>query len=202
MSAQPLQTEDLGDFETTPGIEARMSALARTAKIDPDSRNALYWALSYKIERFVRRYRYRERRSNSYDFADIAQEAFLVFCDMVERWPGQQSFLGYFFSRFPWRLARAVQQLDRGSGALPWPPLIETGEPYYEYQPQDFGLAEFAARLRPRDRIVLELHIVYGLRFNEIARLLKVHPRTISRSWARIAAEVRSVWTEHEGQRA
>src|SRR6185312_8268414 len=103
MSAIPYVVESLGDFDASPELDARLGAMALRARTDPQVRNALYQALAFKIERFVRRYRYRVRQLAVCEVADVEQEAFLVFCDIVDRWPGQESFLGYFFSRFPWR---------------------------------------------------------------------------------------------------
>ncbi|MDI3341764.1 MAG: sigma-70 family RNA polymerase sigma factor [Sphaerobacter sp.] len=197
--AQPLFAESLGDFNPTPGLDALISTLARRAKTDPAARNALYRALGYKIYRFVRRYRYRTDRLVICDLEDVAQEAFVVLCDLVAAWPGQESFLGYFFSRFPWRLARAIDVAERGWSAARLTPLddLETARTLAPVDPDDlFALAEIGAGLDPRDRVVLELHIGYRLHLREVAHLLGVHPQTVYRAWARISAEVRRTWPE------
>lgn len=199
--AQPQRTaESLGDFEPTPDIEAWLAALALEAKTDPDARNALYQALSFKIGRFVRRYRYRERPLSICDLEDVAQEAFVVFCTLVERWPGQESFLGYFFSRFPWRLARAIDVIERGSSAARVYSLTEADEilaTAARVEPDDlFALAEIGAGLAPRDRAVLELHIGQRLHLREAAIVLGISPRTVYRAWARIVSELRHCWPD------
>ncbi len=192
MSAVPNIIESLGDFEASPELDARLGAMALRARTDTQIRNDLYRALSFKIERFVRRYRYRVRQLAVCEVADVEQEAFLVFCDIVDRWPGQESFLGYFFSRFPWRLARAVDVLERGWSATRMVPLDEIAEPPPPPDPVDaLLLTEIGANLEPRERTVLELRIGYNLRVREIARILGLHTRTIHRSWARIVEELR-----------
>jgi RNA polymerase sigma factor (sigma-70 family) len=192
MSALPNTVESLGDFEASPELDARLGAMALRARTDPQVRNALYQALSFKIERFVRRYRYRVRQLAVCEVADVEQEAFLVFCDIVDRWPGQESFLGYFFSRFPWRLARAVDILERGWSATRMVPLDEIAIPAPPPDPADaLILTEIGATLDERERTVLELRVGYGLQMREIARILGLHSRTIHRSWARIVEELR-----------
>lgn len=197
MSALPQPLESLGDFDPTPDLDARLNALALRARTDPAARNALYAALSFKIARFVRRYRYRVERLHVCDLEDITQEGFIVFCDLVQSWPGRDSFLGYFFSRFPWRLARAVDQIERG-----WP--VERLQPLDA--PDDatpsmprtlpdsadlFLLSELGAGLDSQSRTVLELHIGYGLHLSEIARLLGVRQRAMYHLWDHLLAELR-----------
>ncbi len=196
MPTTPLQVDSLGDFDLTPELDASLSALAIQAKTDPTARNTLYTALAFKITRFVRRYRYHDRLVIC-DVDDVAQEAFLVFCDLVRSWPGEESFPGYFLSRFPWRLTRAVDVIERGWSASRLLPLASLGETAPPLDPADlFTLAEIGAGLCPRDRAVLELYIGHDLRLNEVARVLGVHRRTVARAWQRITRELRRTLTE------
>lgn len=195
MSALPNIVESLGDFEASSELDARLGTMALQARTDPQTRNALYQALSFKIERFVHRYRYRVRQLAICEVSDVEQEAFLVFCDVVDHWPGEESFLGYFFSRFPWRLARAVDVLERGWSATRMAPLNEIAEAAPPPDPSDaLLLAEAGATLKPRERTILELRIGYNLQVREIAKLLGLHSRTIQRSWAHIVEELRDGW--------
>jgi len=203
--AQALFTESLGDFDPTPNLDTLITTLARRAKEDPAARNVLYRALGFKVQRFVRRYHRRAERLVICDLEDITQEAFVVFCDLVAAWPGQESFLGYFFSRFPWRLARAIDIIERGWSAARLTPLddLDTARSIAPLDPDDlFALAEIGAGLDPRDRMVLELHIGYRLHLREVAHVLGVHPQTVYRAWARITAEVRRMWPEIPPKRA
>jgi RNA polymerase sigma factor (sigma-70 family) len=195
MSALPDRSRSLGDFETTPELDARLTDLARRARHDTQARDDLYRALGYKIERFVRRYRFRSDRLVICEPDDVEQEAYLVFCDLIDAWPGEDSFPGYFFSRFPWRLARAVDVAERGWSASRLLPLTEFGESIPPLDQEDhFTLAEVGASLEERDRNVLELHIGHGMRLAEVARVLGVHRRTVDRCWARIRESVRVAW--------
>jgi RNA polymerase sigma factor (sigma-70 family) len=202
MSALPQGTRSFGDFETTPELDARLTGMARRAKVDTQSRNELYRALGYKIERFVRRYRFRTDQLVICEPEDVAQESYLVFCDLVQSWPGEESFPGYFFSRFPWRLARAVDVAERGWSAARLLPLLETDDTIPPLDHEDrFTLAEVGATLSRRDQLVLELHIGHGMRLAEVARVLGVHRRTVDRAWARIKEEVRIAWCEPDRPR-
>ena len=192
MSLLSFPAESLGDFETSRDLDARLGALALRARTDPDIRNALYRLLDYKIERFVRRYRQRARQLAIYEYDDVVQAAFVVFCDLVERWPGDRSFLGYFFTRFPWRLARAIDVIERGTSTNQFVPVEEVEEPPPSPYPDDaLALIEAGALLSTRDREVLELRAGYGMTTRDTARMLGLSPRTIHRRWARIIDELR-----------
>jgi RNA polymerase sigma factor (sigma-70 family) len=202
MSAISDQAQSYGDFETTPELDKRLTEMARRARIDGPTRDELYRALGYKIERFVRRYRFRTDQLVICEPDDVEQEAYLVFCDLLDSWPGEESFPGYFFSRFPWRLARAVDVAERGWSASRLLPLLETDDAVPPLDPEDhFTLAEVGAMLDERHRLVLDLYIGHGLRLAEVARVLGVHRRTVDRCWARIKEEVRIAWTEPERPR-
>ena len=202
MSALSHESRSYGDFETTPELDERLTGMARRARIDGQTRDELYQALGYKIERFVRRYRFRTDQLVICEPEDVEQEAYLVFCDLLDTWPGEESFPGYFFSRFPWRLARAVDVAERGWSASRLLPLLETDDTIPPLDPEDhFTLTEVGAMLDERHRLVLELYIGHGLRLAEIARVLGVHRRTVDRCWARIKEEVRIAWTEPERPR-
>lgn len=186
------QSTSLGDFEPTPELDARLTALARRAKHDRSARDALYGALRFKIDRFARRYRARRHWWLVIcDEEDVAQEAFIVFCELIERWPGRESFLGYFFSRFPWRLARAVDRIERGQNVTQLVPLDDREVPRTIDPMDQVFLAEISAGFTPRERAVLELRVGRDLRFSEIARALGVTERTVFRDWARIVAALR-----------
>ncbi|HET9014235.1 MAG TPA: sigma-70 family RNA polymerase sigma factor [Thermomicrobiaceae bacterium] len=197
MSALPQPLESLGDFDPTPDLDARLNALARRAQTDPAARNTLYAALDFKIDRFVRRYHYRADRLHVCEPEDIAQEGFLVFADLVQKWPGQESFLGYFFSRFPWRLARAIDQLERGWPADRLQPLeapddLPPSEPARLDPVDDATLSDLIAGLDPQSRKVLELRVDHGLRLKEIARMLDLDQRAMYSLWHHLLAQLRA----------
>ena len=195
MSVSPSPLESLGDFDTSVELDARVSALALRARTDPAVRDALYRLLEFKIERFVRRYRFRAVQMNVYEFDDVVQEAYLVFCDLIDRWPGDRSFLGYFFTRFPWWLSKAIRRIERGTSTNQFLPIEEVEEPPPSPYPDDaLVLVEAGALLGPRQRTLLELRVGYGMDMRQIARTLGIHSRTAHRYWAEIVDELRRGW--------
>ena len=86
---------DSADFDLTPELEVTLNALARAGRDDPAARNELFARLSGKIARFLAPWR--GRPSALGDFADLQQEAFIVFAGLVADWPGEGSFARYFF---------------------------------------------------------------------------------------------------------
>lgn len=192
MSVIPYPIESLGDFDASPELDARLGDMALRARTDPDVRNALYRLLEFKIERFVGRYRYRAHRVTVYEIDDIAQESFLVFCNVINRWPGDRSFLGYFFTRFPWRLSRAIERMERGTSIDRIVPIEQVDEPSPSAHADDaLALVEAGALLGARDRALLELRAGYGMTAPEVARILGMHPRSVHRVWARIIEDLR-----------
>jgi RNA polymerase sigma factor (sigma-70 family) len=203
MSVSPYPLESLGDFDTSIELDARLGALALRARTDPNARDALYRLLEFKIERFVRHYRFRAGQMTVYEFDDVAQEAYVVFCDLIERWPGDRSFLGYFFTRFPWWLSKAISRIERGTSTNQFVPIEEVDEPPPSPYPDDeLVLVEAGALLGPRDRALLELRVGYGMDMRQIARTLGVHSRTLHRHWARIIDDLREGWESEPCGRA
>ncbi len=99
------------DFELTPQAEAAIDALARAGRTDAAARNELYGALAFKIARFLAPYRGRAGAAG--EFADLEQEAFVIFADLVADWSGGGTFARYFLGYFPWRLRHAVEAHER-----------------------------------------------------------------------------------------
>ncbi len=165
------------DFDLTPELDAAINRLAHRAKEEAAARNLLYETFAFKIERFARRCA-RRAMLRTCEFADVQQEAFLVFCEMTRRWKGMGSFAGYLFTWFPAMLEQAIARLERGhpSGALS---LDELDPP--ESSGPALLLVEALAPLAERELLVLELHVTAGLRLKEIAALLGCHPRTVRR---------------------
>lgn len=193
MSLTPRLPASLGDFNTTPELDELLGALARRARHDPSARNALYRLLDYKIERFARRYHYRDHPVNAWNIDDIGQEAFLVFCEIIESWPGERSFLGFFFSRFPWRLSRRVKMLERGWERLhtfPFEAVFDADEPDQEAS-DALLLVEIGVSRDARDRTLLDLRAARGMTARETGRAMHIHPRHVQRLWSRIINDLR-----------
>ena len=165
------------DFDLTPELDAVLNRLAHRAKEDPAARNALYEAFAFKIGRFARRCAQRSAL-HACEPADVEQEAFLVFCELVRRWQGKSSFAGYFFRWFPAMLRQAVARLERGhpAGASS----LHDPEPVAAPDHALLVIDELTG-LPERELLVLELRVTAGLQLREIAALLGCHPRTVRR---------------------
>lgn len=193
MSLTERLPASLGDFNATPELDQVLGALARRARHDPAARNALYGLLDFKIARFARRYHYRDHPVNAWNIDDVGQEAFLVFCEIVERWPGERSFLGFFFSRFPWRLSRRMKNLERDwprLHALPFEAIFQPDESDQDVT-DAFLLVDVGVSRDARDRTLLELRAAHGLTAREAAHILHIHPRHVQRLWSRIIEDLR-----------
>ena len=195
MSVSPYPLESLGDFDTSIELDARLGALALRARTDRNVRDALYHLLEFKIERFVRHYRFRADQMTLYEFDDVIQESYVVFCDVIVNWPGDRSFLGYFFTRFPWRLSKAIRRMERGTSTNQFVPTGGVAEsPPAPYPDDELVLIEAGAFLEPRQRTLLELRVGYGMDMRQIARRLGIHSRTAHRYWAEIVDDLRKGW--------
>ena len=176
------------DSAVTPQLDRSLVVLARAARAgDPAARNTLYALLSAKIDRFVRRYR-RGSWDNDYswDVEDLAQEAFLVFADLVDGWAGNDSFTPYFLAHFPWRLRDAVRRLNgtrqRDQIALAAQhDLVSDGTAATEAAVD--LLEALTARLSPTSRAMLLWRLRDGERFGTIAGRLGLSRRTLHRHW-------------------
>ena len=170
------------DFDLTPGLDAALNRLAHRAKEEAAARNTLYEAFAFKIERFARRCA-RRATLHACEPADVEQEAFLVFCELVQRWQGKASFAGYFFTWFPEMLRQAIARLEHGrpAGTL----ALDDVDPAAAPEPA-LLLVDDIVSLSERELLVLELRVTAGLQLREIAALLGCHPRTVRRILHRI----------------
>lgn len=165
------------DFDLTPELDAALNRLAHRAKEEAAARNTLYQAFAFKIERFARRLA-RRAALHACELADVQQEAFLVFCELVQRWQGKSSFAGYFFAWFPEMLRQAIARLEHGrpAGTL----ALDDLDPAAAPDPALLVVDDIVS-LSERELLVLELRVTAGLRLREIAALLGCHPRTVRR---------------------
>jgi DNA-directed RNA polymerase specialized sigma24 family protein len=99
------------DFDLTPDLEAVINTLANAGREDPAARNELFALLSGKVARFIAPWEGKPLALG--DVADLRQEAFLVFADLVLGWSGEGSFARYFFGFYPWRLRHAIAHHER-----------------------------------------------------------------------------------------
>lgn len=179
-----------GDFELSTALEAELDHLARAGRADPAARNALYAALGFKIHRFLAPYR---RRTTAVgDFADLEQEAFLVFVGLVMSWRGAGSFVRYFLGFFPWRLRHVIEARQ-----LRWP--RERLVPWDAERVREDQEDRLDAPCTPLldlgdlagpDAQLLRLHVFEDLPLTAIAPRFGWSRRTIFRRWAALRARL------------
>jgi DNA-directed RNA polymerase specialized sigma24 family protein len=176
------------DFDLTPALEAWLNDLARAARADPAARNELYRLFDLKIARFLAPYRTWQSAIGGY--GDIAQEAFLVFAQLVADWSGQGSFAAYCFGFFPWRLRHAIALYERR-----WPTSRLTAVPddddLFEQELPDVATTlplTALAPLPPVERRLLALRLATDLPIADLAVLLGWSRRTLFRRWQGLVA--------------
>lgn len=170
------------DFDLTPELEAALDALARAGRDDPAARNVLFARLGGKVARFLAPWRNRQTALG--DFADLQQEAFIVFAELVADWPGEGSFARYFLAFFPWRIRHAIAYHERR-----WPctrlvvlPHEEMAALAHHGSPPDDDAWQAFADLTSHERRLLALRLA-GHTLPSAAAILGWSDRTVARRW-------------------
>jgi DNA-directed RNA polymerase specialized sigma24 family protein len=178
------------DFELTPAVHLWLNDLARAARTDPAVRNELHRLLQLKIARFLAPYRGWRSAIGGYD--DIAQEAFLVFAQLVADWSGQGSFAAYFFGFFPWRLRHAIAYYERR-----WPTsrltVVPDDDDLFEQELPDVATIlplTSLTPLPPTERQLLSLRLATGLPVADLALPLGCSRRTLFRRWRQLVNHI------------
>lgn len=185
--------------------EAALTRLALAARAgDRAARDQLYAELEPNIRRMVAgcaRLTWAadcpRREGRPWDREDVAQEAFLVFSDLIQAWSGVGPVTPYLFAYFPWRLRNAWRRLR---------PARPRGAPILRAEP---GLAADASATAAEATVLLEalaselpvvesaillMHVRDGLSLAEIGRRFGVRPRQVRRRWAGIKRWLRGEW--------
>ena len=162
---------------------------------DQEARDALYAAFLPKLTRLMSPLRppfAPPGAQGIWNRDDVAQEAYLVFVELIDAWSRDVSFTAYVLSRFPWRLKDVIH---RGIGKSPVPPR-QYGVPMEHAEPiaGEEGNAEGATavldallEILPEPLgAVLVAHVVHGKTKTEIAVELGVSRRTMVRYWQEI----------------
>jgi RNA polymerase sigma factor (sigma-70 family) len=182
--------------EIPPEVDRVLTMVASEAQPgDTAARNALYAACAPKIARFVRRYRFVTGHRAGIDLDDVAQEAFVAFADLVEHWPGGDSFCAYFLGHFPWELKNrvrrhlAISRRSVGFGAASELDLLTDGSAAAS---EAIALLRVLAEGLPEpDGSILLWRVRDGESFGTIARRLGTSRRTVMRAWDRTLADLR-----------
>jgi RNA polymerase sigma factor (sigma-70 family) len=183
------------DQPVTRAQDALLSGIARRARDgDPIARDLLWRALAPKLEPALVRCgqlawqrQWVRRDGRPWVLEDLRQEAWLVFTELAEAWPGDGSFVQYATAYFPWRLRDALRRLAANRREIAahfvLQPVAESPE-LLDIDAQTL-LASIAAALPPGDAAVLRMR-TDGAALGEIACSLGVSRRTIGRRWRRI----------------
>jgi DNA-directed RNA polymerase specialized sigma24 family protein len=182
----------------TPELDRILTSAARAAHAgDNAARDALYQAFAPKLDRATRRYRrgrWGKIAGRAWEQADIDQEAYLVFVNLIATWSGYDSFPRYLFGHFTWRLASAIRRLH-GDG----PAALVRLDRCWTLRDESAGAAEalalletLAADLPPIDRALLLGHIRDGESFGALAHRLQINRRTVRRRWLRLLGQLRA----------
>ena len=179
----------------SPEIDRVLGRAARAAITgDASARDALFTAFQPRFERSIRRCQrlWDSQSRNSIEDAiepdDIAQEAYLVFVDLLQTWPGGDSVSAFLCARFPWRLNDATRAWRRHRIA------VSTLTTIAHRDERDDKLAalidELTADLHPSMREILRWRVFDRLTFQEIARRAGVSKRTVNRRWDDLIVEL------------
>lgn len=179
-------------------VDARLAALALRAQAgELAARNALFlaiWPRCAPVLNGIRRnYVWRELEGRAWTFDDLDQEAFIVFCEIVDRWGGlEPRFAGYFFTRFRWRMfdvLRSWTVSPRREQAL----IEDLPVAIDETDAVELRLLIEAlfANLDEGERQLLEWRLIEGRTDAEMAQALGVSVKTVRRRRIRTFARAR-----------
>ncbi|MDQ3693571.1 MAG: sigma-70 family RNA polymerase sigma factor [Chloroflexota bacterium] len=180
-----------------PADDAEVTRLALAARAgDRRARHDLYRAPTPSLDRMVagcvrltRAVDCPRRDGQPWDREDLAQEAYLVFCDLLRVWSGEGPFSPYLFGYFPWRLRNAWRRLrpDRPRGlALPRLRLDLVIDESALAEEARVLLEALAGDLPEVERIILLAHVQDGVTLTEIGRRLGLRPQQVGRRWLAI----------------
>lgn len=176
-----------------PSVDRFVSDIARSAAhVDPSVRNALWAAWEPRLQRMLTRLWYRQLASFGCDRADLAQEMFLIFATLLDRWPGHGSFIAYVHGALPWRLIDAARRLAPPK----FDPELRQGAVLWHAASSDdvealLLLEHVADRLGPFDRQLLLRHVRDGWSLERFAQSMGMSERTVRRAWSRLRDDLR-----------
>jgi RNA polymerase sigma factor (sigma-70 family) len=169
-------------------IDRQLGSLGRRARTDSDARNALYAAFRPRLDHWVWRAMRSCSRSSAdpaIEPADIQQQAFIVFCDLVLTWNEGGSFSAFVISHFRWRLSDAIRRMSdpRERRSTAGPPSIHLTDGSHAAAESLVLLEALAAQFPGRQATVLLHRLRDGLPWHTIAEQAGVDIRTVQRDW-------------------
>lgn len=184
-------------------IERRLTALALAARAgDGGARDALYHAFAPKLDRMLGRCRGLawaaagpRRDGRPWELDDLAQEAYLVFVDLLAEWSGEGAVGPYLLAHLRWRLRTAWNGLaaPRRREAAITPRLADLLADGSAAADEATVLLEtLAAALPPPDAAMLLMLVRDGCSPAVVARRLGVSRRTVDRRWGALVRRLRA----------
>jgi RNA polymerase sigma factor (sigma-70 family) len=187
---QPVSSELLlpviGPFDAISAqLDHVLTAAARSAKTgNINARNTLFLALHPKLLQIGRQIRFWMLPA-TWERADLEQEVFVVFAELVDAWSGDTPFTGYLLGHFGWRLRGAVRRA-RLAERLP----SATAEAAASIADDSWAaeelrvlLDEVAGHFSAFERAILIGRICDGEGFGSLAYRLGVSRKTVYRHW-------------------
>jgi RNA polymerase sigma factor (sigma-70 family) len=158
---------------------------------DRDAQNALFAAFAPRLGHWVRRAQNRCRQYGvdpAIEDEDIAQQAFVVFADLLHSWDGRGSLSAFIIAFYPWRLSDSIRgmsdpRLSQSQVSFTPDGLVDGS---YAADEANALLETLAGEMSPRDGQILLLRVRDRLDWTEIAEQIGVHKRTALRDWKRI----------------
>lgn len=170
-----------------------VARLAQSAKAgDRAARNCLFTTFRPAMARFFGRYARRARESAAWEMEDLHQEAFLVFVEVLDAWPGTGDFVAYFYAVFPKRLATAVRRLDGNQPWIRYGVAAEGAEDPAQRLEIRAMLGDFVVLLSPVERRILALHAWESLALPDVSRQVGLSLQETRRHWRRIRRKART----------
>lgn len=173
-------------------IDRALGVLARRVQHgDVAAQDALYSAFLPRLQHWIVDARRRLSWHGSdpaLEPDDIAQEAFVVFADLVRKWHGRGSLSAYVIACFNWRLKDAVSAMSdrRQRTGLDMAPYALLADGSHAADEAMQLMDEIARGLNPRQATVLRLRVRDELPWQTIANQMGVNRRTVLRDWRAI----------------
>jgi RNA polymerase sigma factor (sigma-70 family) len=176
----------IGPFDAISAqLDHILTVAARSAKTgDINARNALFLALQPKLLQISRQIRFWMLPA-TWERADLEQEVFVVFAELVDAWSGGTPFTGYLLGHFSWRLRGAVRRARLGERlpAASADAAASIADDSWAAEELRILLDEVAGHFSAFERAILIGRICDGEGFGSLSHRLGVSRKTIYRHW-------------------
>ena len=189
------------DADVTPALERMFRPLAIRAQAgDWAARDALYRAFEPKLLRSAGKITVPFApygAQATWERADVTQQAYLVFVEIIANWSPEIPFGRYTLAHFPWRLRDAVYR-GFGKPTIPTRTFERTpftddlaADPTVVIALEEATIAAIADSFEQPFAEVIRLHVLQGLSISDTAERMGVSRRTVTRHWRSILINLR-----------